>query len=242
MANENSLGDRLQDEALALGADRFGVADLSPAQELVRELGGEMIEQFPRAVSIGVAMPRAIVDQLSRHDDKAVALAYRSHGYDIINFRLAQIASRLSTALQRAGHRSFPVAASQTVNSERHYGLFSHKLAAHLAGLGWIGKSCLLVTPEVGPRIRWASILTDAPLAAGQPMAEGCGSCMECTEACPPRAFTGRNFRAEEPREARFDVFKCYDYQRQEREGMDSILCGICVHVCPHGREKEKQD
>jgi len=232
------LENRLREKALALGADYFGVADLSSANEFVRELSGEMLVQFPRAISIGVKMPTTIVDQLSHHDVKAVALAYRSHGYEVINIRLNQIASRLSSILQREGHRSFPIAAAQTVNSQRHYGLFSHKLAAHLAGLGWIGKSCLLVTPEVGPRVRWSSILTDAPLIAGQPMKQRCGACMECVEACPSHAFAGRNFQADEHRDVRFDTFKCYEYQRQEREGMDSILCGVCVHVCPHGRKK----
>ncbi|MFC1717342.1 4Fe-4S double cluster binding domain-containing protein [Candidatus Poribacteria bacterium] len=236
MVNKDPLGDCLHEEALALGADYFGVADLSPAYELINELGGQMTAQFPLAISIGVRMPLDIVDQLSRHDDKAVALAYRSHGYDIINIRLNQITSRLSSELQRKGYRSFPIAAAQTVDSEKRYGLFSHKLAANLAGLGWVGKSCLLVTPEVGPRARWASILTDAPLTADQPMAVSCGECSECVQACPAQAFTGRNFRTDEPRELRFDVTKCYEYQRQDREGMDSILCGVCVYVCPHGK------
>jgi epoxyqueuosine reductase QueG len=239
MTTENTLEEYLREEASALGTDFFGVADLSPAQELVRELGGQMAAQFPRAISIGVKMPLTIVDQLSRHEDKAVALSYRAHGYDILNLRLDQIVERLYSTLQREGYRSFPIPASQKINEKRHYGLFSHKLAAHLAGLGWIGKSCLMVTPEVGPRVRWASILTDAPLTAGQPMAQRCGECRECVEACPPHAFTGRNFRSDEHRDVRFDVRKCYDYQRMQREDIDSILCGVCVYVCPHGRKKE---
>lgn len=236
MVDKNALGDCLHEEALTLGADYFGVADLSPAYELIQELGGQMTAQFPLAISIGVRMPLDIMDQLSRHDNKAVALAYRSHGYEVINIRLNQITSRLSSELQRRGYRSFPIAAAQTVESEKHYGLFSHKLAAHLAGLGWIGKSCLLVTPEVGPRVRWASVLTDAPLEAGQPMAVRCGECSECVQACPAQAFTGRDFRTDEPRELRFDVTKCYEYQRQDRKGMGSILCGVCVYICPHGK------
>jgi epoxyqueuosine reductase len=237
MASHDRLGERLQEQALALGADYFGVADPSPAQELVRELGGQMMAQFPRAVSIGVNMPFAIVDQLPRHDDKLVNLAYRSHGYEIINTRLNQIASRLASTLQREGHGAFPVRASQIVNDEKRYGLFSHKLAAHLAGLGWIGKSCLLVTPEVGPRVRWASIMTNAPLATGQPLAERCGSCTECVEACPAQAFTGRSFCADEPREVRFDVHKCHKYQHRNREKTGAILCGMCVYVCPYGKD-----
>jgi epoxyqueuosine reductase len=236
MTVERALDERFREDALALGADYFGVADLSPAREWVEEQGGRMMAQFPRAVSIGVTMPSAIVDQLHRQEDQAVVLAYRSHSYDILNFRLDQIASRLASTLQREGYRAFPVRASQTVDEERLYGLFSHKLAAHLAGLGWIGKSCLLVTPEVGPRVRWASILTDAPLAAGQPLAERCGGCRECVDSCPPRAFTGRNFQADEPREDRFDVLKCDEYFRQRERQVGARVCGLCVHVCPYGR------
>jgi len=223
-----------------LGADFCGVADLAPAEQLVRQLGGELAAQFPRAISIGVALPSAIVDQLGRHEDKAVAWAYRSHGYDAINIRLDQLASRATSILQQAGHRAFPVAASQTVDPEQHFGMFSHKLAAHLAGLGWIGKSCLLVTPQVGPRVRWVTVLTDASLETGEPLEERCGSCTACVDACPAHAFTGRPFREDEPRSARFDVTKCYLYQRKERTYPGSILCGVCLYVCPYGTRKSR--
>jgi epoxyqueuosine reductase QueG len=226
----------LRERARTLGADFCGVADLAPAQELVRRLGGERVAQYPRAVSLGVALPSAIVDELCHHEDRRVALAYRSHGYDAINIRLDQLASNVASVLQRAGHRAFPVAASQTIDESRRYGLFSHKLAAHLAGLGWIGKSCLLVTPQVGPRVRWVTVLTDAPLEAGQPLEERCGSCSQCVDACPASAFTGRPFREDEPREARFEVHKCHAYQFRDREGLRSILCGVCIYVCPYGR------
>ena len=43
-------------------------------------------------------------------------------------------------------------------------GHLSHKLVAHLAGLGRIGRSCLLLTPGAGPRVRLATVLTNAPL------------------------------------------------------------------------------
>ena len=240
MAGKDDLEKRLHEEALTLGADYFGVADLSPAQELIFEQGGQMMAQFPRSLSVGVVMPFTIVDQLPRHNDKAVAMAYYSHCYEILNRRLDEIASRLSSSLRREGYRAFPVRATQTVDEDRQYGLFSHKLAAHLAGLGWIGKSCLLVTPEVGPRARWASVLTDAPLTTGQPLTERCGTCMKCVEACPAHAFTGRNFQACEPREARYDVFKCVDTRRDESTYACGGACGMCVYVCPYGRKNER--
>lgn len=238
----DDLNERFREQALTLGADFFGVADLAPAREFIAARGGEMVAQFPRAASIGVMMPQAIVDQIVRQDDKAALIAYRSHSYDILNIRLNQVASRLAGLLQREGHRAFPVAAAERANGEDLYGLLSHKLAAHLAGQGWIGKSCLLVTPEVGPRVRWASVLTDAPLEAGQPMAERCGTCTACVEACPPHAFTGRNFYADEPRKARYDAHKCNAYMRQRRDKVGVRVCGMCVYACPYGRKKKDAD
>jgi len=220
-----------------MGANFFGVADLSPAYEAILEQGGPMVAEFPRAISIGIILPHAIVDQLPQRSQRTVAMTYRHHAYDVVNQRLDQIASRLSGVLQEEGHRALPVPASQTVDEERLCGIFSHKMAAHLAGLGWIGKSCLLVTPEVGPRVRWATVLTDAPLTVtGEPTDERCGNCRECVESCPPRAFTGQPFREEEPRDARFLARKCREYVAEIEEATGVSACGMCLYVCPHGR------
>lgn len=238
----DTLDGRLREQALSLGADFFGVADLSLARDAVEEQGGEMLTQFPHAISIGVMMPSAIVDQIVRQGDRAALIAYRSHSYSILNTRLNQTVSRLSGLLQRDGYRAFPIAAAERANGKDLHGLLSHKLAAHLAGLGWIGKSCLLVTPEVGPRVRWASVLTDAPLVTGQPLAERCGKCTECVDICPVHAFTGRNFSPDEPREARYDAHKCHAYLMQRDEQIGVRVCGLCVYVCPHGRRNQNAE
>jgi len=227
----------LNARADGLGADFFGVADLTPAHAAILEQGGPAVALFPRALSIGVALMHAIVDQLPRRAERAVSMTYRAHAYDLVNMRLDQIASRLSSALQKAGYRALPVPASSTVDESRLIGLFSHKMAAHLAGLGWIGKSCLLVTPSHGPRVRWASVLTDAPLPAGQPMAPRCGDCHECVEACPVRAFSGRDFRAEEARTARYDAHRCHAYLSQQKESTGLRTCGMCLYACPYGKD-----
>ena len=222
-----------------LGVDYFGIADLSMAREAILAQGGERVAKYPVAISTGLTLPHAIVDQLPNRAERVVAMNYRHHAYDVINQRLDHITSRLSDVVQRAGYRAFPIPASQIVDEERQIGLFSHKMAAHLAGLGWIGKNCLLITPEVGPRVRWATILTDAPLKiSGEPVLERCGECVECVEICPVRAFTGRSFYAEEPREARFDALKCHRYfQKLEENDLKPGVCGMCLYICPYGRQ-----
>ncbi len=139
------------------GFDYFGIADLGPAREAMMSQGGLDVERYPRAVSIGVALMDDIVDLLPHNQERWAAVTYRSHSYDVINTRLDQMASRVASELQRAGFRALPLPASLRVDDERICALFSHKMAAHLAGLGWIGKSCLLVTPDRGPRVRWVS-------------------------------------------------------------------------------------
>jgi epoxyqueuosine reductase QueG len=177
------------------------------------------------------------VDQLPNRNNVSVHTSYRHHAYDVINQRLDHIASRLSAFLQKRGFPSLPVPASVTVDQERLMGVFSNKLAAHLSGLGWIGKSCLLITPEVGPRVRWASVLTTAPLSAtGEPLEERCGSCSECVDICPPNAFSGRAYREGEHRDLRFEVQKCHAYFEQLKQEMVVPVCGMCLYVCPHGR------
>jgi epoxyqueuosine reductase len=232
------LDNVIRESAEAWGADWFGVADLSPAHDAILAQGGPAVAGYPRAVSLGIALLHPIVDQLPQRAERAVAALYHFHAYDLVNQRLDLVASRLSCVLQREGYRALPIPASQRVDDERICAAFSHKLAAHLAGLGWIGKSCLLVTPQTGPRVRWATVLTDAPLSVtGRPMDERCGDCVQCVEICPVQAFTGRPFREDEPRQARYDAAKCDRYFARLREQNAGLaVCGLCLYVCPYGR------
>jgi len=234
-----TLQRALERQAKNMGARFFGVADLTVAQEAIVAQGGEFLAAFPRAVSVGIALSDSIVDELPRHKEPVIAKTYDYFVYTVVNRSLDRIALRVGTALEEQGYRILTVPTSQRVDQENLLGLFSHKLAAHLAGLGWIGKSCLLVTPEVGPRARWVTILTDAPLEAGSPLSNRCGDCQRCVEACPSQAFTGRPFDPREPREARFDVYRCEEYRNHLRDEVTGVrTCGMCIYICPHGRKE----
>ena len=232
-----TLQDELRKIAKDQGADLFGVADLTVAHEFVCSQGGEYLKRFPRAISIGVRLLDALVDELPRHEEPMVVFTYRGL-YNTVNSRLDQVALSLSKRVQQEGYQAYPIPASQTVDSQRLTGAISHKLAAHLAGLGWIGKSCLLVTPGYGPRIRLATVITDASLEAGSPMDSRCGECRKCVDLCPVKAFTGIPFNPSEPREARFNANLCNQYQNKRRERLGDGLCGLCVYVCPYGTSK----
>jgi epoxyqueuosine reductase len=228
----DSLLRKLEEYAYDLGIDLFGVADLSVAPDFLLRQGGEHILNFSRAISIGIRLLDPIVDELYRHEEPSAIYSYRGL-YDTVNASLDRVTLLIAKKIQEAGFKAYPIPASQTVNERKLEGAISHKLVANLAGHGWIGKSCLLITPKYGPRVRLATILTDAPLEAGEPLRNMCGDCRECINICPPKAFTGVPFNPSEPRDVRFRAYLCSDYTKRRAQQLGEGICGLCVYACP---------
>jgi epoxyqueuosine reductase len=229
--------EKLRGQAESLGAAYFSVADLTGVKKFVVDQGGEFLAQFPRAVSVGYPLANAVVGQLHQHENEFVARCYHHHIYTAVTNQLDQITLRCATLIQEKGYQAFPVLSRGSFDRKRHCGIFSHKLAGHLAGLGWIGKSCLLVTPDRGVRVRWATVLTDADLPAKRAIAkDGCGKCRACVDICPVHAYTGRPFSPDEPRELRFDAQKCHEYLSEREKRVQERVCGLCIQACPIGR------
>jgi epoxyqueuosine reductase len=216
--------------AAQCGGELFGVADITPARDFIAAQGGQSLAAYPRAVSAGMRLIDSILDQHSPDDRHELSL-YWHHVYNVVTPLLDFLAYRVALELQKAGYKALPVPGSMPYNRETWKGVFSHKLAAHLAGLGWIGKSCLLITPEFGPRVRFVTILTDAPLEPGKPINRKCGKCEVCVTSCPVQAFKGREFQPDEPVEMRFDARVCGEYRHTHP-------CGLCVAGCPAGRRR----
>jgi len=99
------------------------------------------LEAADISLKIGLGMAdSAIVDRLRNHEDPAAIFTYRAL-YESVNSRLDHIALLLAKRLQEKGYQAYPIPASQTIDSRKLIGVFSHKLAVNLSGLGWIGKS-----------------------------------------------------------------------------------------------------
>jgi epoxyqueuosine reductase QueG len=116
-------------------------------------------------------------------------------------------------------------------------GVFVHKTAATRAGLGWIGKTALFVSPETGPKVRLATVFTDLPLDTGTPVTEGrCGSCRACLDACPAQAGRDVVWQAGMSRDELFDAAACDRHMASLAPVDGHRTCGLCVAACPFGR------
>jgi len=219
------LNHFLSDKLLTLGADIVGFADLEPVPEPLRR-------GYPRAVSFGLAIEPAVVAGI---EDGPTA-EYRAV-YESFNGKLMAMSQETAAALVAQGWRAEARPGTGDIDWTTLLAPFSHKMAATLAGLGWIGKCDLLVTPGFGSAIRWATVLTDAHLDCGVPVTESrCGDCRACVDVCPGQACSGKIWRQGMAREEFWNPQACMAGMREinARQGTDHKICGMCIAVCPY--------
>lgn len=196
----------------------------------------ELLKKYPYAVTVGIRLSDAIIDEIT---DKPTFTYF--HHYRTVNILIDHITLRALLFIQDSGFKALAVPASQTVNDagDVHCGIFPHKTAAVLAGLGWIGRSGLFVSRDFGPRVRLGTVLTDMPLHTDNIiLAQGCGECMLCVENCPAMAMTGNCWEEGCERSHIVDVKACSDFMTSEFKHIGrGAVCGICMRVCPYGRK-----
>jgi epoxyqueuosine reductase QueG len=199
----------------------------------------EKYSELPTAISFVVRMSDDIMNPVSAGPTHEYFHLYRT-----ANRFIDDVAFKIVLMLQNEGFRAVPVAASQSINIEGntpYSGLFSHRLAATRAGLGWIGKNNSLITFEYGPRVRLGTILTDWVATYAAPIEKSyCGECNICVEHCPALALSGLQWQAGVDRERIVDVRACSNFMKKNYEKIGrGAVCGICVSVCPVGQERK---
>lgn len=107
------------------------------------------------------------------------------------------------------------------------------------AGLGWIGKNSMLITPRNGSYFFIGEIITDLELAYDKPSGgDYCGDCKRCIDACPTQAIGFDRM---------IDSRRCISYLTIEKKGelpeafrgqykQWIFGCDICQEVCPWNR------
>ncbi|MBC7765362.1 MAG: epoxyqueuosine reductase [Hyphomonadaceae bacterium] len=190
------------------------------------------------AISLAVPLSDYVVDEIK----DSPTVTYYQH-YRTINAYIDHVTVRIGLQLAANGYRYVAVPASQTVHEGMSYaGIFPHKTAAVLSGIGTIGKNALLITEQYGTRVRLGTILTDMPLPTTENVNNSaCGACNLCVTACPARAITGEQWQAGMQREALFDAKACSEYMKAHYQhiGRGSV-CGLCMRVCPKHLHKNQ--
>ena len=82
------------------------------------------------------------------------------------------------------------------------------------------------------------------PLSFDKPLKNRCGTCKECTKACPVSAI--KNIRTEdryESREGALHFNRCVEQTLvfKAQPGIHAQICGVCVKVCPFGRRNRAE-
>jgi epoxyqueuosine reductase len=111
---------------------------------------------------------------------------------------------------------------------------------AQRAGLGWAGKNTLLIHPRHGSWFVLGELILNVELAPDEAVADHCGTCRRCIEACPTQAIAPYSV----------DATRCISYLTLENRGEIGAEffpamreagyvagCDICQEVCPFNRD-----
>lgn len=206
------------------GAELMGVADLSDIPK----------SPYPVGICFLMPVPKHIINDLLTAPTEEYHQMY--HDY---NRKLNEMGKAAAKLLQNNGFHAIANTTDRVIwDKETHSTPLPHKTVATKAGLGWIGKSCLLVTKEFGGAFRMSVVLTDALLPADEPITESqCGSCQKCVDACPAHCLKNTNWKIGMAREEIADVFSCDETMRKNMialHGYEFTICGKCFAVCPY--------
>jgi epoxyqueuosine reductase QueG len=179
----------------------------------------EILTDYPRVIVFGYSISKEVLETIKDHP----TLIYKQH-YKTVNWLLDQAAYHLVQFIEDRGARAIAIPASQTVDWQNQKGHISHKLLAVESGLGFIGKSGLVVSPQYGARVRYVSALTDLEFEPDKKIIGDCGNCKKCINACPAGAIS----------EQGVDLKKCLVKLKEfaRMPGIGQYICGVCVKVC----------
>lgn len=220
------INDTIQHFLLENGASLAGFADLA-------SLPGQQTKGYPYGIIFGIATPPHIVTKL-----------YHNPGSDCQNAsaeigrKLSDLAEKTAAWLNGIGYLSFPLT-QQNVKVDPDTGRteLPYKTIATKAGIGWIGKSSLLITEQFGPAIRFSAVLTHAKLQVGEPVKRSrCGECNKCQALCPSQTIKGKLWDESVDRDEIMNPAACRakNVERAKALGLTGGICGLCVYACPY--------
>ena len=204
-----------------------------------------LIDKKFNGFNYGISIGRRLDDSIVRLITGGPTMEYYSH-YKQINEELALISGKICADLNDNHIDTIntpPTVPTEELDTTYFKTLrtdLSHKMVATRAGLGWIGKTDLLITKKFGPRLRLTSILLkERVLSETKPIDKSkCGTCRICVDICPAQAANGISWNINIDREKFFDPWKCRNQCAEfgrTRLSMNARVCGMCVAACPVG-------
>jgi len=150
--------------------------------------------------------------------------------HDFLLERLERTGERIAAAFPGTEHRAYVDTGA----------ILERELAVR-AGLGAIGKNTCLLSPSQGSWMLLGELLLTLDLEPDPPVADLCGDCSLCLEACPTGAL---------PEPFRLDASRCISYWTIEHRGVVPrelrarvgewvFGCDVCQEVCPWNRRQE---
>ncbi len=223
----NDLTQYIKDELYSRGADLVGFGNLT-------ELPADVRCSMPVGICVAVKYPKDVIRGIA---DLPTKEYYNQ--YNLLNEKLDMLVTLGADALKVLGYEAIPQTRAYVEQSETNYATkLPHKTVATRAGLGWIGKSALLVTKQYGSMIRISSILTNAPLETAKPIDKSiCGNCDACANACPAGAISGKSWGVGIARDTFYDAVSCRKTARERAVkafGIEITQCGKCIEICPY--------
>ena len=217
----------LQDMKEKLDVELLGVASVAgsaPAQ--LKDKATALLPGVRSAVVVGKEIYREIISLLKPSKEAGAAECGELLGphAEYLTGRLNRAIYDLAALFKREGYRSLPLPAAGCPTDMRFLNaIFSYKHAGVSAGLGTIGRHSLLITPQYGPRVRLACLLTEAPLESSSTKPKNrCIDCDACIQACPANALD----KPQNDEPYSINKFACQAYRQM------GFPCSICMKAC----------
>lgn len=188
------------------------------------EVATDVRRSFPWARSlVVVAVDYSAVAPVSSNRGAVVARFATADHYLLLD----PILDAITTTLTETGHR-----AERLVDDNR----LVDRAAAIRAGVGWLGRSTMVLTPGPGPWTLLGTVVTDADLEPSRPMIRDCGTCTACLPACPTGALNGESLDARRCLAAWLQTPGTLPHWIRPAIGRRIYGCDDCLTSCPPGR------
>lgn len=249
--------EKVKKYAYIIGIDKIGFTDGRPFTEHLPILQKRLEEGYVYAInegepskrinpaahlkgvksiiSVAVCYPaRHLEDEKYAHNSTYGRVSFISRGKDYHHI-IEDMLQKLSAYIKE----NSPIPAESVLMVDT--GELLEKAVSARAGLGWIGKHTLLVTPEFGSWVCLGEMITNLPFPRDEAVRHSCGNCTICVEACPTKALDGMG---------NLNPDRCLASITQTKKTLPQELrplmknyiygCDVCQKACPYNR-KAKQ-